>query len=106
MKSKIIELAMRVLNAEDSTQEAFDCAAFAAWHSLDGGQKEVLRQLLFNGPVWDGDICSKSARDDLIDFTLAVRCCFKGEQGHTAASYRAYTIWHAGNPKTTDSAHG
>lgn len=99
MKNPIVEQALRVMNEEDGSRDAYDCAALAAWHGLNGGQKEVLRQLLFNGPVWDGDICSKAARGDLFDWSLAVRCCFKGEQGYTAAAYRAYTIWKAGNPE-------
>lgn len=52
---------------------------------------EVLRQLV-NGPVWDGDVISKSYRDDLIDWKLAVRICAKGEQGYTAATYLGFSV--------------
>lgn len=95
MKNEIVTRAMAVMDKEEFGSDAFDVAAWAAYTAMDGGQRECLRQLLFNGPVWDGDICSKAARGDLFDWGLAIRCCFKGEQGHTAASYRAFTIYNA-----------
>jgi hypothetical protein len=67
------------------------------WDALDSGQREVLRQLLFQGPVWDGNVPSKRARDDLIDYGLATRCCFLGEQGYTAATYLAFAVWQQGH---------
>lgn len=67
------------------------------WDALDSGQREVLKQLLFQGPVWDGNVPSKRARDDLIGYGLATRCCFLGEQGYTAATYIAYSVFKQGN---------
>ena len=58
----------------------------------ESGHYESLVQLVKHGPVWDGDVISKTRRDDLIKWGLAVRCCYKGEQGYTAASYYSYTI--------------
>ena len=51
----------------------------------------MLNQLV-NGPVWDGDIISKTDRDELIELKLAVRVCCKGEEGYTGATYTGYTI--------------
>ena len=95
MKSEIVKKAMIVMDTAELGSEAFDVAAWAAYTAMDGGQREVLHQLLFKGPVWDGDVCSKASRTDLFEWGLAVRCCFKGEQGYTAASYRAYTVYNA-----------
>jgi hypothetical protein len=66
------------------------------WDGLNSGQRDVLKQLLFQGPVWDGNVVSKAARDDLIDYGLATRCCFMGEQGYTAATYDAYSVFKEG----------
>jgi hypothetical protein len=52
---------------------------------------ESLRQLI-NGPVWDGNVVSKSCRDELLGLGLALRVCHKGEQGHTGATYFAYSV--------------
>jgi hypothetical protein len=95
MRNEIVTKAIAVMDTAEYGSDAFDVAAWAAYTAMDGGQREVLRQLLFKGPTWDGDICSKAARGDLFDWGLALRCCFRGGQGYTAASYRAFTIYHA-----------
>ncbi len=53
--------------------------------------REQLAQLV-NGPVHDGDVVSKSARDALIDLSLGVRVCLGGNQGYTGATYFAYSV--------------
>jgi len=58
---------------------------------LDKRLHEQLRQLI-NGPVYDGNVISKSQRDELIDLGLAMRVCCKGEQGHTGATYFAFSV--------------
>lgn len=52
---------------------------------------EQLEQLV-NGPVWDGDVISKSERGVLFDMGLAIRVCHKGEQGYTGANYTAFSV--------------
>jgi len=81
----------RAENSDDVI--AYDDAAFKICTLLSSAQREVLKQLLFQGPVWDGNVPSKAARDDLISLGFATRCCFMGEQGYTAATYRAFTIF-------------
>ena len=66
------------------------------WDALDSAHREVLKQLLFQGPVYDGNIVSKAARNDLMRYGLATRCCFMGEQGYTAATYLAFSVFKQG----------
>lgn len=40
---------------------------------LSSGELEVMRQLFFHGPTWDGDICSKNARGGLFRRAMAQR---------------------------------
>ncbi len=68
-----------------------DIAGIAAW-AMIGGDREQLMQLL-KGPVFDGDVISKNSRDRLLQLGLAVRCCVNHQQGYTAASHTAYTVW-------------
>jgi hypothetical protein len=82
--------------AKMETDEGYFTYGAIVWDALDSGQREVLRQLLFQGPVWDGNVPSKRARDDLLDYGLATRCCFMGEQGYTAATYTAYSVFKQG----------
>lgn len=65
-------------------------------HGLSSAQIEVLGQLVQNGPIWDGDVCSKAARDDLLDMGFASRACVKGEQGFTVANYHGWDVFTAG----------
>jgi hypothetical protein len=82
--------------AKMQTDEGYFTYGLIVWDALDSGQREVLKQLLFQGPVWDGNVPSKRARDDLIDYGLATRCCFLGEQGYTAATYIAHAVFEQG----------
>jgi len=52
---------------------------------------ESLTQLV-NGPVFDGDVISKSLRSDLFSLGLAIRVCHKGNQGYTGSTYFAYSV--------------
>lgn len=78
------------------TDEGYFTYAPIVWDGLSDVQREQLNQILHQGPVWDGNVLSKSARDDLLDFGLATRCCYMGEQGYTAATYLALTVFKAG----------
>ena len=40
---------------------------------LSGGQIDVLHCLFFKGPTWDGDLPSKSARDDFVQHGIIQR---------------------------------
>jgi len=87
---------LRVAMERMDTDEGYFSYAPIAWDALSSAQREVMNQLLHQGPVADGNIISKSARGDLIEAGLAVRCCYLGEQGFTAASYKAFTVFKAG----------
>lgn len=81
------ELVERGRIAEDGY---FEFAHLVACH-LPKRLHEQLAQLI-NGPVYDGDVVSKSDRDELIDLGLATRICCKGGQGHTGAIYFAKPV--------------
>jgi hypothetical protein len=89
------EQVRSALKAMESDDKYFSYGAIV-WDGLTGIEREQLRQLLFQGPVWDGSVISKSSRDRLIEYGLAIRCCFKGEQGYTAATYIAYSVHKQG----------
>lgn len=90
------DVQIRDALAKMQTDEGYFTYGAIVWDALNGAQREVLRQLLFQGPIWDGNVLSKSARDDLISYGLATRCCFLGEQGYTVATYPAYSVFKQG----------
>jgi hypothetical protein len=101
MSSQAVTEALAVMNAQEAghavnDENEYQSAAARAWRALGSGQQEVLKQLLFQGPVWDGNIISKRACNYLIEWKLATHCCFMGKQGYTTATIRAFTIFRAG----------
>jgi hypothetical protein len=80
MRKEVLRPLLYAL-AKMDTDEGYFTYGTIVWAGLSPAQQDVLKQLLFQRPVWDGNIISKSARGDLIDFSLATRCCFLGEQG-------------------------
>lgn len=95
-ESKTTEAQIKDALAKMQTDDGYFTYGAVVWDALNSGQREVLKQLLFQGPVWDGNVPSKAARDDLIGYGLATRCCFLGEQGYTAATYTAYSVFDQG----------
>jgi len=85
------DFTKEIINEGETAVEGyFDYAAIVA-RRLPKKLHESLKQLI-DGPVWDGDVISKSYRSDLIDYGLAMRVCSKGEQGYTGATYFAYSV--------------
>lgn len=56
---------------------------------------DQLTQLVVNGPIWDGDVISKTDRNYLFDLKLAVKVMLNGEMGYTAANYRGGFVLQA-----------
>jgi hypothetical protein len=90
------EQVTRAIAAMRTTDEQYFSYGAVAWDGLTPGEREQLKQLLFQGPIYDGCVISKSDRNQLINYGLATRCCFKGEQGYTAATYLAYSVHKQG----------
>jgi hypothetical protein len=62
---------------------------------MTGAEIDTLVALVESGPLWDGDVPSKSGRDSLIATGLAVRVVVRGEDGHTAATYAGRDAYKA-----------
>lgn len=78
---------------QDSYEYTCACITVAVYlRYVKGSLEEQLFQLVRHGPVWDGDVLSKSARDALLQAGLAVRVVVQGEFGYTAATYRAANV--------------
>lgn len=80
--------------AEDQCSDRYN-ALVKTLKELISPRLGQLEQLIKTGPVEDGDIISKSERDDLLNWGLATRVCCKGEQGYTAATYRGWNVFYA-----------
>lgn len=77
-----------------------------AWDAMTPAEREQLGQLLFQGPVFDGCVISKADRTNLIEYGLAVRCCFKGKTGYTAATYAGCRVYKDGRGEIFKTKRG
>ena len=84
--SPIARYLIKLFHNEEGENES-QILAKLIWESFDADERDSFRALMRRGPVWDGDIPSKTGRDELLTLGLAVRCCVTSEQGYTALSY-------------------
>lgn len=95
MRTKRINQALSVLLGHDQGSEEYQVASFAINAAMSGAHREVLAQLVQDGPVWDDDVITKGALDDLITWGLATRICVKGKEGYTGANCRGLAVFQA-----------
>ena len=62
-------------------------------NELTGGELDTLVALVEDGPLWDGDVPSKSDRDTLLEKGLAAKVLVKGEDGYQAATYAGREVY-------------
>lgn len=62
---------------------------------MTGAEKDTLIALVECGPLWDGNVPSKTGRDSLLAKGLAVRVVVRGEDGWQAATYAGRDAYKA-----------
>ena len=72
--------------------------------ALTGAEAETLVALVEHGPLWDGDVPSKSGRDGLLQKGYAVRIVVKGEDGYQAATYAGRDAYKSRYPSADSAA--
>ena len=66
---------------------------------LSSSAAETLIACFERGPLYDGDVPSKTGRDDLLQFDFISKIVMKGEEGYNACTYlgaRAYRLLKSG----------
>lgn len=90
------QTAVRALLSCEQMNPTYEERAAAVWDLLDPAEQETLSCLARQGPVWDGDVPSKTARSSLIGLGLASKAVVKGEHGYQVANYAGWAVWHEG----------
>ena len=62
---------------------------------LSSAERDTLVALVERGPLWDGDVPSKSGRDSLVRRGLVEKVIVKGEDGWQAATYAGRDAYKA-----------
>lgn len=73
---------------------------------LTGSQHDTLVALVERGPLYDGDLPSKIARDELVEKGLAIQILHRGSDGYTAATLEGGEVFKRvfGNAETIAEA--
>jgi hypothetical protein len=94
MKMKKIESLIEAMHATmefSSKGELIECIRLIDdVLEFSGAQASTLVALHDNGPLFDGDLPSKSGRDLLVGSGYAERVVVKGEQGYNACSQKGH----------------
>lgn len=90
----VIGRLMRAMEAVEGT--AREMIAADIWRQLSPDERETLHCLVAQGPVWDGDVPSKTGRTSLIAYGLASKALVRGEHGYQVANYVGATVFREG----------
>lgn len=85
--------------------ETEDAELRAIWTSLSGAARDTLYALIHRGPLWDGDVPSKSGRDELLRCGLASKAVVRREQGYQVANYKGWMVLRVAMPDRFESPH-
>ena len=98
-----LEQLLDVLHESITLSSAEDiknaCALIIEAQWLDAAERDVLRALYREGPLWDGDISSKKGRDLLLSKGYVEKIVVREEEGYNACTYdgaRVYRLIEAG----------
>ena len=93
IKESQLTIASRALkNTEAASEEEYDCVV-AVTSLLSKGAKEELKNIVENGPVWDGDLIGKNSRDVLFECNLARSAVSKGSEGYQTATRLGFLVY-------------
>lgn len=60
---------------------------------LSGAERDTLRAAYMHGPLYDGDVPSKSGRDSLVSQGMIAKVIVKGEDGYNACTYKGAWVF-------------
>lgn len=75
-------------STETSTAEELKaaCELIIEVQCMDGGERDCIYAAYKNGPLFDGDIPSKSGRNSLLEKGYMAKVVVKGEDGYNACT--------------------
>ena len=92
LKSLLAEILVSTeLSTKNEIVEA--CELIILAQSLSSGERDTLRAAYILGPLWDGDVPSKAARDNLLENGIIEKVIVKGEGGFNACTYKGADVY-------------
>lgn len=78
---------------------AWACKLIVRVQAMNSGERDTIRAAFMSGPLDDGDVPSKTARDALLAEGMLAKVVVRGHEGFNACTYRgacAYRLLNAG----------
>ena len=69
------------------------CKLIMFAQEINAGEKDTIQAVFRNGPLFDGDMPSKSARDDLVNSGFMAKVVMRGEEGFNACTYKGAELY-------------
>ena len=99
MLNKYLEVLHESLLTSSGCEIKAACALIVLVESMGAAERDTITAAFKHGPLYDGDIPSKSGRDSLIKCGLITKVVVDGQEGYNACTYagaRAYRLIVAG----------
>lgn len=96
---ELLDVLHEDVKLSNDVELAWACKLICRVQAMTGCERDTIRAAFTAGPLDDGDVPSKSARDDLLEEGMIAKVVVKGEEGFNACTYRgaaAYRLLLAG----------
>ncbi|NAR91489.1 hypothetical protein [Acinetobacter haemolyticus] len=97
---KLLSAIHSDLSLDSAEEIKSNIELIARVQEMSGGERETIMAAFKHGPLYDGDVPSKSSRDVLVKDGFIAKVVVKGEDGFNACTYKgrwAYRILSAMN---------
>ena len=98
MSSK--QIIKDLVSTMKTTSENYDNNAKCIWDMLSQEEQWMLAGIIDTPkPVFDGPVIKDPTRAQLVDYGLATRNTYQGNEGYTVATFPGLAAYKAGRPK-------
>lgn len=94
-EDSILTQKLTALHQMDQCDDRYDEYCLDVKHLLKPSEIEQLKQIVEEGPVWDGNVISKHYRNNLQVMGLVMPVVVRNEQGYTGATYLGWNVLKA-----------
>ena len=85
---RLLDALHENLNTSSAEEIKAACELIIRVQAMDGGERDTIRAAYRSGPLFSGDLPSKTARDSLVEEGFMVHVVVKGEDGFNACTHK------------------
>lgn len=83
----VLHVNTKLSSAKEITEA---CSLITEVQNFDSGERDCIKACFLKGPLFDGDIPSKTSRNSLIEKGFIVKVVVKGEDGLNACTQKGF----------------